>query len=232
MEDKWLEQLKEIKCLSEGDVKQLCEKAKEIFIEESNVQYVSAPVIVCGDIHGQIYDLLEIFKLGGEIPKNNYVFLGDYVDRGYNSIEVIELLLVLKLKYSSNITLLRGNHESKSISYTYGFYKEIEKKYGNTNPWFYFADLFDYLPLVALIEGKIFCVHGGISPCASTIDQIRLIRRKMEPNDYGPDPDDKNPIYLGGDDFDAAYHDSVGSICWTKHERMWITLWMESCRSV
>ena len=92
MEDKWLEQLKEVKCLPEGDLKLFCGKAKEIFIEESNVQYVSAPVIVCGDIHGQFYDLLELFKKGGDIPNSRYIFLGDYVDRGYNSIEVIELL--------------------------------------------------------------------------------------------------------------------------------------------
>ena len=180
MEDKWLEDLKNLKCLPESDLKQLCEKAKEIFIEESNVQNVSAPVIICGDIHGQIYDLLELFKKGGDIPSSRYVFMGDYVDRGYNGVEVLELLLALKIKYPEHITLLRGNHESRQICFAYGFYEEITRKYGNANAWEYFTDLFDYLPLAALVEGKIFCVHGGLSPYISTVDQIRLINRKME----------------------------------------------------
>ena len=180
MEDKWLEDLKELKCLSEEDLKLLCEKAKEIFIEESNVQNVSAPVIICGDIHGQIYDLIELFKKGGEVPNSRYVFMGDYVDRGYNGVEVLELLLALKIKYPEHITLLRGNHESRQICFAYGFYEEITRKYGNANAWEYFTDLFDYLPLAALVEGKIFCVHGGLSPYISTVDQIRLINRKME----------------------------------------------------
>jgi len=178
--DKWLEQLKQAKCISENDLKILCEKAKEIFVEESNIQLVSAPVIVVGDIHGQIFDLLELFRTGGEIPTSRYVFMGDYVDRGYNSVETLELLLCLKVKYPSYITLLRGNHESRQICFTYGFYEEINRKYGNTNPWTYFTDLFDYLPIAALIEGKIFCIHGGLSPSVSTVDQIRLINRKME----------------------------------------------------
>ena len=180
MEDRWLEDLKALKCLPEKDLKELCEKAKEIFIEESNVQNVSAPVIICGDIHGQIYDLLELFKKGGDIPNSRYIFMGDYVDRGYNGVEVLELLLALKIKYPEHITLLRGNHESRQICFAYGFYEEITRKYGNANAWEYFTDLFDYLPLAALVEGKIFCVHGGLSPYISTIDQIRLINRKME----------------------------------------------------
>ena len=179
MEDKWLEDLKELKCLPEKDLKQLCEKAKEIFIEESNVQNVSAPVIICGDIHGQIYDLLELFKKGGDMPSSRYVFMGDYVDRGYNGVEVLELLLALKIKYPEHITLLRGNHESK-ICFAYGFYEEITRKYGNANAWEYFIDLFNYLPLAALVEGRIFCVHGGLSQYISTVDQIRLINRNME----------------------------------------------------
>ena len=180
MEDRWLEDLKKLKCLPEKDLKELCEKAKEIFIEESNVQNVSAPVIICGDIHGQIYDLLELFKKGGDIPNSRYIFMGDYVDRGYNGVEVLELLLALKIKYPEHITLLRGNHESRQICFAYGFYEEITRKYGNANAWEYFTDLFDYLPLAALVEGKIFCVHGGLSPHISTVDQIRLINRKME----------------------------------------------------
>ena len=117
--EKWLEDLKEMKCLNERDVKHLCDKAKEIFVEESNVQNVSAPVIICGDIHGQIYDLFELFKKGGDIPHSRYIFMGDFVDRGNNSVEVFELLLALKVKYPGHITLLRGNHESRQISAAY-----------------------------------------------------------------------------------------------------------------
>ena len=197
MVDKWLETLKQGNCIPENDVKSLCDKVKEIFIEESNVQPVTAPVIVCGDIHGQIYDLFELFEKGGQIPDSKYVFMGDYVDRGFNSVEVFSLLLALKLKYPNYITLLRGNHESRQISYTYGFLEEVNKKYGNSNVWNYFTDLFDYLPIAALIEGKIFCIHGGLSPSISTVDQIRLINRKMEiPHDGAfcdlmwSDPDD------------------------------------------
>lgn len=197
MEDKWIEMLKDAKCLPERELKQMCEKVKEILIQESNVQAVSAPVIVCGDIHGQFYDLLELFRTGGDIPNSRYVFMGDYVDRGYHSVETLELLLCLKLKYPGHITLLRGNHESRQISFTYGFYEEIQRKYGNPNPWNYFTEIFDYLAIGAIIEGKIFCIHGGLSPQISSIDEIRLLNRRMEIPHDGPfcdlmwsDPDD------------------------------------------
>ena len=218
MADKWLSQLKEAKCLPEGDLRQLCQKAKEIFIEESNVQYITAPVIICGDIHGQLYDLFKLFKKGGEIPNSRYVFLGDYVDRGYNSVEVIELLLALKVKYPSHITLLRGNHESRKICFSYGFYEEVNKKYGNTNPWHYFIELFDYFPLAALIEGKIFCVHGGLSPFFPVIDLIRLTPRKREPPEC---------TGFGGDDFDAYYHGGGGVASSCKEEAMTDLLWSD-----
>ena len=197
MEDKWLEQLKQGKCLPEKQLKQMCDAVKDILIQESNVQAVSAPVIVCGDIHGQFYDLLELFRTGGDIPNSHYVFMGDYVDRGYHSVETLELLLCLKIKYPGLITLLRGNHESRQISFTYGFYEEIQRKYGNPQPWTYFTEIFDLLSVAAIIEGRIFCIHGGLSPSVSSIDQIRLINRKTEIPHDGPfcdlmwsDPDD------------------------------------------
>ena len=180
MEDKWLETLKQCKCLTEHDLKILCDKVRELLCEESNVQPISVPVIVCGDIHGQFFDLMNLFEKGGDLPDKKYLFLGDYVDRGYNSVETLEYLLCLKLKYQGRITLLRGNHESRQICFQYGFYEEITRKYGNANPWRYFNDLFDYLPIAAIIEGKVFCVHGGLSPLISTVDQIRLINRKQE----------------------------------------------------
>ena len=119
------------------------------------------------------------------------------MDRGFNSVETLVLLLCLKLKYPGHITLLRGNHESRQISFSYGFYEEIQHKYGNTNPWNYFMEVFDYMSIAAIIEGKVFCIHGGLSPSISTVDQIRLLNRKMEIPHEGPfcdlmwsDPDD------------------------------------------
>jgi len=109
--DAWIETVRQCKYLPEEDLKKLCDKVKDILLEESNVQPVSSPVTICGDIHGQFWDLLELFRTGGELPLTNYVFMGDFVDRGYYSLETFTFLLVLKAKYPNKITLLRGNHE-------------------------------------------------------------------------------------------------------------------------
>ncbi|CAG9322301.1 unnamed protein product [Blepharisma stoltei] len=180
MEAEWLQTLKQGKCLAESDLFNLCEQVKAILMEENNVQPVSAPVIICGDIHGQFYDLLELFRVGGQIPEKNYIFMGDYVDRGYNSVETFEFLMALKVNYPQNITLLRGNHESRQITQVYGFYDECVRKYGNANPWKYCTEVFDYLNISAVVEDKILCVHGGLSPEIKTIDQMRVIERKVE----------------------------------------------------
>jgi len=184
--DGWLETVRQCKHLREEDLKRLCDRVKDILLEESNVQPVQAPVSVCGDIHGQFYDVLELFRTGGEIPDTSYIFIGDFVDRGYNSVETIQLLLCYKVKYPGRITLLRGNHESRQITQFYGFYEECQRKYGNINPWKYTTDLFDYLPIAAVIEGKVLCIHGGLSPDIKTLDQIRTIERKVEIPHEGP----------------------------------------------
>ncbi|KAF5949452.1 hypothetical protein HYC85_011445 [Camellia sinensis] len=180
--DSQIERLKKCEPLKESEVKSLCLKAMEILVEESNVQRVDAPVTVriCGDIHGQFYDMKELFKVGGDCPKTNYLFLGDFVDRGFNSVETFLLLLALKVRYPDRITLIRGNHESRQITQVYGFYDECLRKYGSVNVWRYCTDIFDYLSLSALIENKIFGVHGGLSHNISTLDQIRSIDRKQE----------------------------------------------------
>ena len=196
--DSQIEQLRECKPLSEDGIKALCEKAKEILVTESNVHPVRTPVTICGDIHGQFYDLKELFRIGGELPDNNYLFMGDYVDRGYYSVETVTLLVTLKVRYPNRITILRGNHESKQITQVYGFYDECLRKYGNANVWQYFTALFDYLPLTAVVEGNIFCLHGGLSPSIDTLDQIKQLDRIMEVPHEGPicdllwsDPDDR-----------------------------------------
>lgn len=178
--DKQIEKLKKCELISEEEVYDLCQKTIELFIEEGNVQRVDTPVIICGDIHGQFHDLLALFETGGEIPKKNYLFLGDYVDRGYNSVETFLLLIAYKVRYPDRILLLRGNHESRQITQIYGFYDECRRKYGNSNVWRYCTDLFDYLPLGALIDNRIFCIHGGLSPSAPKLTEIRYIDRRQE----------------------------------------------------
>ena len=112
-------------------------------MEESNVQPVCSPVTVCGDIHGQFHDLLKLLETGGDVPDTNYIFMGDFVDRGYNSLESFTLLLLLKARWPQCVTLLRGNHESRQITQVYGFYDECQRKYGNTNPWRSRTELLD-----------------------------------------------------------------------------------------
>ena len=184
--DQWLESVKSGTILPERDLRILCEKVKEILIEESNVQPVAAPVTICGDIHGQFHDLLELFNKGGQIPNTRYIFMGDFVDRGFNSVETFQLLLCLKAKYPAHLTLLRGNHETRQITTVYGFYDETIRKYGNPNPWKYCTEVFDYLGIGAVVDQKILCIHGGLSPEIKTIDQIRLIERRLEIPHEGP----------------------------------------------
>lgn len=178
--DKWIEITKECKYLPENDLKLLCSLVCDLLLEEGNVQPVSSPVTVCGDIHGQFYDLEELFRAGGQIPDTNYIFMGDFVDRGYYSLETLTRLLALKAKWPHKITLLRGNHESRQITQVYGFYDECQNKYGNANAWKYCCQVFDLLTIAAIIDDKVFCVHGGLSPEINTLDQIRTIDRNQE----------------------------------------------------
>lgn len=262
--DEWLEAAKNCKYLSEYHMKQLCEIVKEFMMEESNIQPVATPVTICGDIHGQFYDLLELFRVAGGMPGEtapeapttidniitaadieppstitnpklkkkirlggsqhpdpttpleevsdsslvnstavselgsdqdadetmtrgterkqsaNFVFLGDYVDRGYFSLETLTLLLCLKAKYPERITLVRGNHESRQITQVYGFYEECVQKYGNTSVWKACCQVFDFMTLGAIVDGKVLCVHGGLSPEIRTLDQVRVVARAQE----------------------------------------------------
>ncbi|XP_037935625.1 serine/threonine-protein phosphatase 6 catalytic subunit [Teleopsis dalmanni] len=178
--DKWVEIVKDCKYLPENDLKKLCDIVCEILLEESNIQPVSTPVTVCGDIHGQFYDLEQLFRTGGPVPDTNYIFMGDFVDRGYYSLETLTRLMTLKARYPDRITLLRGNHESRQITKVYGFYDECFSKYGNSNAWKYCCKVFDLLTVAAIIDEEVLCVHGGLSPEIITLDQIRTIERNGE----------------------------------------------------
>ena len=115
--------------LSESEVRWLCIRSREILISQPILLELEAPLKVCGDIHGQYFDLLRLFEYGGYPPDANYLFLGDYVDRGKQSLETICLLLAYKIKYPENFFLLRGNHECASINRIYGFYDECKRRY-------------------------------------------------------------------------------------------------------
>jgi serine/threonine-protein phosphatase 4 catalytic subunit len=127
---------------------------------------------------------------GWQVPSVNYVFMGDFVDRGYYSVETFLMLLGLKVRYPKRVTLIRGNHESRQITQVYGFYDECLKKYGNTNVWRYCADVFDCLCLSAVVDNSVLCVHGGLSPSLDTLDQIQDLQRVQElPHPYSePEP--------------------------------------------
>ncbi|THG18420.1 hypothetical protein TEA_023764 [Camellia sinensis var. sinensis] len=137
-----------------------------------------------GDIHGQYPDLLRLFEYGGFPPDSNYLFLGDYVDRGKQSIETICLLLSYKIKFPDNFFLLRGNHECASINRIYGFYDECKRRF-SVRIWRIFTDCFNSLPVAAVIDDKILCMHGGLSPEIDSLDQIRAIERPVDVPDQG-----------------------------------------------
>uniref|UniRef100_A0A7S1XD46 Serine/threonine-protein phosphatase n=1 Tax=Compsopogon caeruleus TaxID=31354 RepID=A0A7S1XD46_9RHOD len=178
--DGFLVRLRRGEVLHEAEVRSLCWRAREILIEEPNVLLVDAPVTIAGDVHGQYFDLMELFLVGGDVPATRYLFLGDFVDRGYYSVETFLLLLTMKVRWPDRVYLIRGNHESRQITQVYGFYDECVRKFGSATVWRFCTDLFDYLSLGALVGGKVFCVHGGLSPSISTLDQIRAIDRKQE----------------------------------------------------
>lgn len=169
------------KLLPPETIEQLCHKLKSQLLDVPNIIPLHSPISVVGDIHGQYHDLLEIFRIGGKAPDVNYLFLGDFVDRGYYLVETITLLILLKLRYPNRVLLIRGNHESRTITTNYGFYSEILNKYnGCSKVWLYITDLFDYLPLGATVDGRILCVHGGLSPLCQQLDQIRVVDRFKE----------------------------------------------------
>ena len=170
--------------LKEEEIKFLIDKSLQIIKDQKMLVEIEAPLHVCGDIHGQYYDLLRIFEHCGYPGEYKYLFLGDYVDRGKQSLETICLLLCYKIKYPDKVTLLRGNHESSVTNRIYGFYDECKRRY-NVRLWKSFTELFNYLPVAALIDEKILCMHGGLSPELKNIQNIQDITRPTDIPDTG-----------------------------------------------
>ncbi|KXS11949.1 Metallo-dependent phosphatase [Gonapodya prolifera JEL478] len=164
----------------------VCQRAREVFLDQPILLELNPhpSLTICGDIHGQFEDLLRIFDLMGYPPTTNYLFLGDYVDRGKQSLETILLLFCYKVKYPENFFILRGNHESASVNRVYGFYDECKRRC-NVKVWKAFTDVFNCLPVAAIVAGKIFCVHGGLSPNLNTMDDIRNLGRPTDVPDVG-----------------------------------------------
>ena len=170
--------------LKEEEIKFLIDKSIPIMKEQKMLVELEAPLHVCGDIHGQYYDLLRIFEHCGYPGEYNYLFLGDYVDRGKQSLETVCLLLCYKIKYPEKVTLLRGNHESSVTNRIYGFYDECKRRY-NVRIWRSFTDLFNWLPVAAIIDEKILCMHGGLSPELKNLQNITDISRPTDIPDTG-----------------------------------------------
>lgn len=170
--------------LKNSEIHQICAIAGEIFMQQPSLVELSPPVKIVGDVHGQFHDLIRMFEKCGFPPTSNYLFLGDYVDRGKQSLETILLLLCYKIKYPENFFLLRGNHECASVTRVYGFYDECKRRC-NVRTWKYFIDTFNTMPLASIVAGKIFCVHGGLSPVLNSMDEIRLVSRPTDVPDFG-----------------------------------------------
>ena len=161
------------------------EKLKEIFLSEESVLTIDAPVTVCGDTHGQFTDTLRIFDVAGKPGEKQFLFLGDYVDRGPQSIENIVLLFTIKYLHPKTFFLIRGNHETEEISTVYGLRDECIRRY-SFDLYNRFLSVFDTMPFSALVSNSIFCVHGGIPAAGFTIDDIRKTKRPLEVTETSP----------------------------------------------
>ncbi|EEE59591.1 hypothetical protein OsJ_11899 [Oryza sativa Japonica Group] len=171
-----------------NEIADLCDSAERIFSSEPSVLQLKAPVKIFGDLHGQFGDLMRLFdeygapSTAGDIAYIDYLFLGDYVDRGQHSLETMTLLLALKVEYPQNVHLIRGNHEAADINALFGFRIECIERMGERDgiwTWHRMNRLFNWLPLAALIEKKIICMHGGIGRSINHVEQIENLQRPI-----------------------------------------------------
>jgi diadenosine tetraphosphatase ApaH/serine/threonine PP2A family protein phosphatase len=182
--------------IAESALLSLLASLRTILDREPNVLRLSLPINICGDIHGQMLDLFELFStVGDDIgDATTYLFLGDYVDRGYSSVETFAYLAFLKCKHPNHFFLLRGNHESREINQQYGLFNDCVGLYGHAGVWDALNSVFDLLPIAAVVDSRIFCVHGGLSPAITYVEQISTITRKQEIDAPKPHGRDWTPI--------------------------------------
>lgn len=171
---------------TEETIRQVCQQLKKLIGNIPNVVSLRSPLTIAGDLHGHFWELLEIFRIGGFIPDTNYLFLGNYIGLGKFSLQTLLLLFCLKLRHPDRLTLLRGSHECRSMARIYGLYGECLRHYGNTNSWRHLTDVFEYLPLAAVIDESRLCVSSGLSPALDYVDQMKVLNRFTDPPPKSP----------------------------------------------
>ncbi|GMR57465.1 hypothetical protein PMAYCL1PPCAC_27660, partial [Pristionchus mayeri] len=164
------------KTVTEGEIMVQLADAKKQFEAAPPCVTLKAPVRICGDTHGQFGDVLRLFQAGGFPPISNYLFLGDYVDRGRQNLETVLMLFCYKLMFPANVFLLRGNHECARINKVYGFYQECLQRY-SARLWESFQDAFTQMPLSAIVADRIVCMHGGLSPKLTSLQDLLAVKR-------------------------------------------------------
>jgi protein phosphatase len=157
----------------------VCDGAKKIFEHSEIILHLKAPFYIVGDIHGNIFDLIRILVHVTPPPESRLLFLGDYVDRGEYSVEVMTLLFAMTVLFPEHVYLLRGNHEFESMNSAYGFAAEVSSQYPDTDLFEVFNGVFLYMPLIAILNNEVFCVHGGISPEVKNISRLRKLKRPL-----------------------------------------------------
>jgi serine/threonine-protein phosphatase PP1 catalytic subunit len=194
------------------DARMVCNLVAPILASERTLLRLDAPIKICGDIHGQFLDLMRVFESGKMPPQAKYLFLGDYVDRGDKSVEVILLLFALKIKFPNDIFLIRGNHESEEMTELFGFKDECKLKL-NVAMWRLFLKVFSFLPLGAVVGDRMFCIHGGLSPSLRSLADIESIQRPIQVPEEGLIAD----LLWSDPDRSIAHwgpNDRGSTICW------------------
>eukprot|EP00494_Astrolonche_serrata_P024778 UN25038 len=200
--------------MTERDVKYISHQAIEALKLDPQLMELDAPITIVGDIHGQFQDLVRIFHRAGFPSKEKrYLFLGDIVDRGHNSVECATILFVCKILFPKDFFILRGNHEDMNISGHYGFLEECKRRFNSDKTFLAYNFVFMYLPFCAIVQKTLFCVHAGISQKFRSLDQLKSIKKPCkvkkgltcdliwsDPN-YEPNPKLYTPNQIRGTSF-------------------------------